>query len=463
MMRNSYRIILLILGMFPLMSTLAFSVPGLISYKGQLTAASGGPITTSVDVTFTLWDAETGGNQLGSGFSDTDSVTPNADGIYDTLIGDDGGDMIPGSIFGNNSVWLNVNVDGEDLSPRTRLTPVGAALQAGDADTVDGLEGTDLEESAELAANTNSIAAEENRAQAAEATLTNDLASEAATARAAEQANANAIAGNTSLITENSSISGKPFLGRSIYLYTGSSSWSTVDMLPLSGGNHLTPTHIKVEGRSNNSENQAEIQYVLHYSDGTASTSNTYYTASDDAGYVVLFESGIPTSSNLRGSITSLQLKLRQIGIASPNGVYGRLTISGYETEDSGLTVSKPFFGRTVQHSNDGMIFTSTTMLPMSGGYHLTPTHIKVEGKSTGSLPAHVRYVLNYADGTSLASDDYSAVSSEYGVLFEHDIPVHDNIRSSITGISLQVRSDHISPTYIGHGRLTISGYETAP
>ena len=38
-MRNPYRIVLLILGMFPLMSTLAFSVPGLISYKGQLTDA----------------------------------------------------------------------------------------------------------------------------------------------------------------------------------------------------------------------------------------------------------------------------------------------------------------------------------------------------------------------------------------------------------------------------------------
>ena len=135
-MRNPYRIVLLFLGMFPLMSTLAFSVPGLISYKGQLTDASGGPITTSVDVTFTLWDAETGGNQLGSGFSDTDSVTPNADGIYDTLIGDDN-NQIPGTVFENDPVWLNVNVDGEDLSPRTRLTPVGAALKAGDADTVD--------------------------------------------------------------------------------------------------------------------------------------------------------------------------------------------------------------------------------------------------------------------------------------------------------------------------------------
>jgi hypothetical protein len=148
-MRNSFRIVLFILGVFPLMSTLAFGLPGLVNYKGLLTDPSGGPVAGPVDVTFTLWDAETGGNQLGAGFSDTDSVTPNADGIYDTLIGDDGGPLIPGTVFKNDSVWLNVNVGGEDLAPCTRLTPVGTALHAGsadtatmagDADTVDGLD-----------------------------------------------------------------------------------------------------------------------------------------------------------------------------------------------------------------------------------------------------------------------------------------------------------------------------------
>jgi len=94
----------------------------------------------------------------GAGFSDTDSVTPNADGIYDTLIGDDN-NQIPGTVFENDPVWLNVNVDGENLSPRTRLTPVGAALHAGsadtattadtagDADTVDGLNASAFFES----------------------------------------------------------------------------------------------------------------------------------------------------------------------------------------------------------------------------------------------------------------------------------------------------------------------------
>jgi hypothetical protein len=113
----------------------------------------------------------------------------------------------PVSVFKNDSVWLNVNVGGEDLSPRTRLTPIGAALHAGsagDADTVDGLEGADLEESAEIAANAVAIAAEENRAQAAELTNAADIGAEATTARAAETTNAAAIATiDTSGITTN--------------------------------------------------------------------------------------------------------------------------------------------------------------------------------------------------------------------------------------------------------------------
>jgi hypothetical protein len=158
-MRKSCRVILFILGIFPLMSTLVFGLPGLVNYKGRLTDPLDNPVAGPVNVTFTLWDAATEGTQLGTGFSDTDSVTPNADAIYDTLIGDDGGPLIPISVFKNDSVWLNVNVGGEDLVPRTRLTPTGSALHAhsadtatsavtaGDADTVDGLDASAFIES----------------------------------------------------------------------------------------------------------------------------------------------------------------------------------------------------------------------------------------------------------------------------------------------------------------------------
>jgi len=114
----------------------SFAAPGLMNYQGRLTDKTAKPITTSVDVTFTFYDAETGGSQLGSGFSDTDTVTPSAAGVYSTMIGDDPGNLVPASVFTGDSVWLNVNVGGEDLAPRKRITSVGFAIQSGGASEV---------------------------------------------------------------------------------------------------------------------------------------------------------------------------------------------------------------------------------------------------------------------------------------------------------------------------------------
>ena len=119
-----------------ILTSSVFAAPGLMNYQGRLTDNEGKPVTTPVDLTFTFWNAETGGSQLGSGFNDTDTVTPSAAGVYSTMIGDDPGYLIPSSVFTGDSVWLNVNVGGEDLSPRKRITSVGYAMQAGGASDV---------------------------------------------------------------------------------------------------------------------------------------------------------------------------------------------------------------------------------------------------------------------------------------------------------------------------------------
>ena len=107
------------------------AAPGIISYQGRLTDNTGNPITTFVNVTFTFWDADTNGNQLGGGFSDADIVFPDANGIYSTMIGDDPDNLIPPSVFSGDNVWLNVNVGGENLAPRKRMASVGFAISSG--------------------------------------------------------------------------------------------------------------------------------------------------------------------------------------------------------------------------------------------------------------------------------------------------------------------------------------------
>ena len=37
------------------------AAPGIITYQGRLTSALGQPVSRRVDITFTFWNAETGG------------------------------------------------------------------------------------------------------------------------------------------------------------------------------------------------------------------------------------------------------------------------------------------------------------------------------------------------------------------------------------------------------------------
>lgn len=107
-----------------------FGAPAIMNYQAKLTDSNGVPITAAVSIAFTFWDAESGGNQLGGGFSDTDVVTPSSFGVVSTDVGDDPGIPIPSSVFASNSVWLNVNVNGSDIAPRQRIASVGYAINA---------------------------------------------------------------------------------------------------------------------------------------------------------------------------------------------------------------------------------------------------------------------------------------------------------------------------------------------
>ncbi|MBN1517286.1 hypothetical protein JXA32_12050 [Candidatus Sumerlaeota bacterium] len=106
------------------------AAPGLMSYQGKLTDKSDAPITVPVTVTFTFWDAETGGNQLGNGFYDADIVTPDSAGVYATMIGDDPDNLVPDAIFQTDVVYLNININGENLLPRKRVASTGYTMNA---------------------------------------------------------------------------------------------------------------------------------------------------------------------------------------------------------------------------------------------------------------------------------------------------------------------------------------------
>lgn len=107
----------------------AMASGGLVNYQGRLTDPGGAPITEPVTVSFAFFDAAVDGSKV-SGFIDADTVTPDAQGLYSTMIGDDPDLLIPPEVFASGPVWLEVAVNDAVLSPRKQIASVPAALGA---------------------------------------------------------------------------------------------------------------------------------------------------------------------------------------------------------------------------------------------------------------------------------------------------------------------------------------------
>ena len=112
------------------------SVPNLIDYQGKITDSSSNPITSSVSITFTIYDDATGGINL---WDETHaSVTP-VDGLVHVLLGSQ--TAFEPSLFDGSDLWLGINVnDDGEMAPRLRIVSVPYAIYANDADKLDGYD-----------------------------------------------------------------------------------------------------------------------------------------------------------------------------------------------------------------------------------------------------------------------------------------------------------------------------------
>ena len=101
-----------------------------LSFQGRLTDSGGTPITTAVNVVFKLYNALTGPTQLYT--TGTCSITPDQDGIFNTLLGDTVcGAEITSTVFTDNrDVYLEITVGAETLTPRQQIATVGYALNS---------------------------------------------------------------------------------------------------------------------------------------------------------------------------------------------------------------------------------------------------------------------------------------------------------------------------------------------
>ena len=119
----------------------AQNVPHSLTHQGRLLDDDGEVLTGPVTLTYTLYDAESGGAVLWE-----QDITVNIDqsGTFSTTLGDDD-NPIDSSVLADGNVWMGVAVDGgSELSPRIGLNSVPFALRADTAGHADQADTADL-------------------------------------------------------------------------------------------------------------------------------------------------------------------------------------------------------------------------------------------------------------------------------------------------------------------------------
>ncbi len=100
-------------------------IPHQINYQGHLMDSEGSPLTGTHDLTFALYDVDTGGIPLWSEIQSGVAVT---DGIFNVSIGA----VTPIDLDFTTAYWLEVAINGETLIPRLPFTSIGQSYQAQD-------------------------------------------------------------------------------------------------------------------------------------------------------------------------------------------------------------------------------------------------------------------------------------------------------------------------------------------
>ncbi len=102
------------------------NVPNLIGFQGRLSDDIGDAINETVNITFSLYDVEVGGTAL---WSETQAVDV-TEGLFNVTLGNI--TPLDEDDFNSASRWIGILVETDsEMTPRTRITAVPYALQAG--------------------------------------------------------------------------------------------------------------------------------------------------------------------------------------------------------------------------------------------------------------------------------------------------------------------------------------------
>ena len=107
-------------------SSASAEIPQIINFQGKVTDTGGTPISDGdYSMTFTIYDAETSGTSQWSSGGMTVAVS---NGTFSVLLGDTGQPTL--NLGFNQDYWMEIDIDGDIQSPRSRLGSVGYAFMA---------------------------------------------------------------------------------------------------------------------------------------------------------------------------------------------------------------------------------------------------------------------------------------------------------------------------------------------
>lgn len=107
--------LLVIVSLLPL--AVAYAVPNLISYQGVLNDKDGVPLSSTVSMTFRIYDVATGGNAV---WSETQNVQV-SDGLFNVKLGSV--QQLPSSVFMQDTLYLGIQVASDpEMTPRQQIT-----------------------------------------------------------------------------------------------------------------------------------------------------------------------------------------------------------------------------------------------------------------------------------------------------------------------------------------------------
>jgi hypothetical protein len=112
--------------------------PPLIQFSSVATDEGGSPLNGTVNITFSLYSSQQGGEPL---WSETQSNVPlDSTGHYSVPVGITKPNGVPTTLFATGEArWMGVQIAEQAEQPRVLLVSVPYALKAGDAETVGGL------------------------------------------------------------------------------------------------------------------------------------------------------------------------------------------------------------------------------------------------------------------------------------------------------------------------------------